>query len=72
MIRIYNVYNLFPILIILIDNFFIFFRLTQALRADNAHIIINDFNLYYLYWGKQRYFVKYVITNGFIKFAADA
>jgi len=49
MIRIYSVYNLFFILITLTDNFFIFFRLAQVLRIDNVYIIINNFNLYYLY-----------------------
>jgi len=38
----YNIYNIFFILIILIDSFFIFLYLTQILRTDGAHIIINN------------------------------
>jgi len=32
-----------------IDNFFIFLRLTQVLQIDNVYIITNNLYLYYLY-----------------------
>ena len=46
-IKIYNIYNLFSVLYILINSFFTFLIIKHILNIDKKHILLNDFNFYY-------------------------
>ena len=46
-IKIYNIYNVFLVLYILIDSFFILLVIKYMINVGGEYILLNDFNLYY-------------------------
>ncbi len=63
MLRLINIYNSCSLSIIFTKESFTISRLNKLIKDDCEQLIVEDFNLYYLYWRDRRCFTHHTVTD---------